>query len=44
MNSSSVLALMLLVAAFTAPALGQINATQLNKTEWLNLGLTLYDQ
>jgi tetratricopeptide (TPR) repeat protein len=43
-NSSSVLALMLLVAAFIAPALGQINATQLNETEWLNLGLTLFDQ
>jgi hypothetical protein len=38
-NSSSALVLLLLVAAFTAPALGQINATQLNETEWLNLGL-----
>ncbi len=43
-NSSLVLILMLLVAAFTAPALGQINASQLNKTEWLNLGLTLVNQ
>lgn len=36
--------LLLLIVAFTAPALGQINATQLNESEWFNVALTLYNQ
>ena len=43
-NSSLIPVLLLLIVAFTAPALGQINATQLNETEWFNVALTLYNQ
>jgi tetratricopeptide (TPR) repeat protein len=43
-NSSLISVLLLLIVTFTAPALGQINATQLNETEWFNVALTLYNQ
>jgi tetratricopeptide (TPR) repeat protein len=44
MNSSLIPILLLLIVAFTAPALGQINTTQLNESEWFNVALTLYNQ
>ncbi len=44
MNSSLIPILLLLIVAFTAPALGQINATPLNESEWFNVALTLYNQ
>jgi tetratricopeptide (TPR) repeat protein len=44
MNSSLIPVLLLLIVAFTAPALGQINTSQLNESEWFNDALTLYSQ
>jgi tetratricopeptide (TPR) repeat protein len=35
---------LILVMVITAPALGQLNTTQLNETEWFNVALTLYSQ
>ena len=43
-NSSLIPVLLLLIVAFTAPALGQINATQLNESELYNVGMVLYTQ
>jgi lipoprotein NlpI len=45
MNSSLIpVLLILLIVALTAPVFGQINESQLNETEWFNVGLTLYNQ
>jgi tetratricopeptide (TPR) repeat protein len=45
MNSSIVPVLLLLtILALNAPVFGQINESQLNETEWFNVGLTLYNQ
>lgn len=45
MNSSLMpVILSLLIVALTAPVFGQMNESQLNESEWFNVGLTLYNQ